>query len=221
MAVYAFLVVLLPAEIFTYYMSIFLGVRTVLVFWWLCTISTLVVVCTTSIELSLELMSYNALSSYFYYFWLYHAFILLYLDNNLSLIIFIVDRSILSYSSYSRFSSMFFYYSSRLDSMRVIISKSSIIAPTFCKSPINNYSSVIQSSRSLVKSPKFLSVVFFNTLILGAPGIGWICFNFSHVGKAIILDKSSVTDYSEIWKHTVSYWSKLGHFTHSYLVSWV
>ena len=100
---------------------------------------------------------------------------------------------------------MFSYTLCRLDSIWVIIFTSSIITTIFCKAPLKNSSSVIQSSGSLVTSSNSNSENFFRSPVLEAPSNGWnFLFNFSHARKAHLLGNSLVTDYSTIWKHTVS-----------------
>ena len=77
-----------------------------------------------------------------------------------------------SSSSSSRFSKMFSYYSSRLDSMWVIISKSSIITPNFGRSPFSSSRSVIQYSGSLGASSNFIFANFLHSLVLEGPVVG-------------------------------------------------
>ena len=105
---------------------------------------------------------------------------------------------------------MFSYYSGRLDSMWVIISISSIITTNFRKSPLNNSSSVIQSSGSLVTSSNSLFANVFRSLVLDSPFIGcnFLLIN-PHARKAHPLGNSLVTDYSTIWKHIVPSCAKI------------
>ena len=105
---------------------------------------------------------------------------------------------------------MFLYYSCRLDIMWVIIYTSSIITSNFCKSPINNSISVIHSYSLLVTSSNSHFSNFFHILVLDAPFIGLnLLFNFPHARKYHPLVNSLVTNYSTIWKHTVSSCSKI------------
>ena len=93
--------------------------------------------------------------------------------------------------------------------MWVVISTSSIITPNFRKLPLNNYSSLIQSSGYLVTSSNSHFSNIFCSLVLGDPFIGWnLLFNFPHARKAHPLSNSLVVDYSKICKHTVSYCTK-------------
>ena len=95
---------------------------------------------------------FNAVSYTFSSFWLDFAFIISYLADKLSQIISIINRLLLSSNSYSRFSTMFLYFSGRFVSLRVVISISSIITSNFSKLSLNIYMPVIQSSVSLVTS---------------------------------------------------------------------
>ena len=155
-------------------------------------------------------------------FLLDHAFILLYLADSLSWILLIGNISIFSSNLSSRFSTMFSYSSGKLDIMWVIIYTSSIMTPNFCKSPLNNYSSVIQSYGSLVTSSNSHFANFFRSIVLDTTVIGWnFMFNFFHTRKAHPLGNSLVANSSTIWKHTVSSCAKIRSFTRSCLVAWL
>ena len=105
---------------------------------------------------------------------------------------------------------MFSYYLGRLESMQVIIYTSSIITPNLRKSPLNNPSSVIQSSGSFVISSNSHFVHLFCSLFFDAPVTGWnLLFNFPHARKVHLVGNSLVTNFSTIWKHTVSSCSKI------------
>ena len=85
---------------------------------------------------------------------------------------------------------MFSYYSGRLDSVLVIIYTSSITTPVIFKSPLNNPSSVIQSSGFLVTSS-----YFFPSLVLDDFVIDWnFLLKFPRASKAHPLVISLVTN---------------------------
>ena len=97
------------------------------------------------------------------------VFILLYLYDCLSRILSMVNISMLLSNLSSRISTMFYYSSGSLDSIWFIISSSSIRTPNFLTSPLNNSSSVIESSGSLVTSSNLLLrvyLIFFSCMLL-------------------------------------------------------
>ena len=115
----------------------------------------------------------------------------------------------LSFNLSSIFSIMLSYYLGRLDSIWVIISTSSMITPNFPKSPLNNYSSVIKSFGSLVTPSNSFFANLLRSVVLDDTIIGWnFLFNPSDARKLHPLGNSPVTDFSMIWKHTVSYCAK-------------
>ena len=200
----AFLPVLIIAVTFFNRVSILFLVYTVLVLFYLRTIYTLVPIFPQLYHFPLIVRTYNTFYGSFPSLWLYHASILSYLADILSRILSVVNISMSASNYYSRFSMVFSYYSGMLGSMWVIISTSSIITPNFCKLPLNNSSSSIQSSGSLLTSSNSHFDIFLCSLVLDAPDIGWnSLFNFPHARKVHPLGNSLVTNSSTIWKHTV------------------
>ena len=118
-----------------------------------------------------------------------------YLADSFSQITLIFNISMLSSNSYSRFSTMLSYYSGKLDSMWIIISTSLIITLNSRKLTLNNFSSVIQSSGSLVTSYNSLFANLLRSLVLDAPVIDLnFLFNLSHALKAPLLNNYLVTN---------------------------
>ena len=124
-----------------------------------------------------------------------------------------VKESMSSSSLSSRFFTMFQYSSSRMDSRWFIISASSIINPIFCKSPLNNSSSVVQSSGYLVMSYNSLFVNFLHSLVLEVSVVGSnVIYGFIHACLVSPYLFSFVFDCLIILKHIISYCANIISF---------
>ena len=118
------------------------------------------------------------------------------------------------------------YSPGKSNSMYVVISSPSILTPNFCKSPLNNYISVIQYSKLLVASSISLFTTLLCIIILVSTLVG--CNFFSglfHSHKALTLGKSSVAYSQNIYKIRPLYvlfficWIMMSSLVLSYVLS--
>ena len=85
--------------------------------------------------------------------------------------------------------------------------------PNFCKSPLLNSISVIQSSGSLVTPSNSIFENLLHSIVLDNPSIRWnLLCNLSNSWKSLPLCTPLVTNASTIWKHTMLSCSKARSF---------